>query len=212
MNLGLLKLSWNQLTQELQVENSLSEKIFIDLINTYSKPNRYYHNLEHIQNILNIIEPVKKIANNFQVIQLAAWFHDYIYNPQAKDNEFQSALYAVDTLNQLKISAEIIEVVKQIIISTQKHQPAVNNLDNNLDILIFLDADLSILGTSLDNYLKYAQAIRQEYNWLSDREYQKGRKQVLINFLSRERIYYTDYFYHKLEIPARNNLQAELFN
>ena len=75
---------------------------------------------------------------------------------------------------------------------------------------IFLDADLSILGTSPDNYWKYARAIRNEYNWLTERDYRRGRKQVITTFLSREKIYYTNYFHERLERQARANLKAEI--
>lgn len=98
--------------------------------------------------------------------------------------------------------------MQQIILSTRKHEPFLEDRDN----LIFLDVDLSILGAAPDRYLAYSQAIRQEYHRLSDRDYQAGRKQVLTQFLARDRIYYTDYFYQKLESSARKNLQAEINN
>lgn len=206
MNRTLLRSNWSSLLEKLQAGYQLDEAIFIDLVNAYSDSARHYHNLKHIQYILDIIEEVKDLANCFTAIQLSAWFHDYIYNPQAKDNEVKSAVYAEKILNILNISPNTIQLVKQIILSTEKHQPLTINIDN----LIFLDADLSILGTSPDKYLKYTQAIRREYSYVSDRDYQQARKQVLTRFLARTRIYYTDYFYQKLESSARDNLQAEI--
>ena len=206
MKIALLQSSWYSLLQKIQAYSQLGEVIFVDLVNAYSHPTRHYHNLEHIQHLLNLSEKVRDISDNFVVLQFSAWFHDYIYNPQAKDNEFKSSIYAEKTLNKLNVSPDIIQLVKQIILSTQKHEPLIDNIDN----LIFLDADLSILGASSDKYLKYAQAIRQEYSWLSDGDYQQGRKQILANFLARERIYYTDYFYQQLEVQARANLITEI--
>jgi predicted metal-dependent HD superfamily phosphohydrolase len=43
------------------------------------------------------------VAINFPAIQLAAWFHDVIYDPRAKDNEEKSAEYAVASLSQFEI-------------------------------------------------------------------------------------------------------------
>ena len=206
MKIASLKYSWYSLLQKIQADSQLGEVIFVDLVNAYSHPTRHYHNLEHIQHLLNLSEQVREISDNFVVLQFSAWFHDYVYSPQGEDNEFKSAIYAEKTLNNLNVSLDIIQLVKQIIISTQKHEPLIDNIDN----LIFLDADLSILGASPDKYLKYAQAIRQEYSRVSDRDYQQGRKQVLANFLARERIYYTDYFYQQLEMQARDNLEAEI--
>lgn len=206
MNIALLKSRWHSLLQNLQANSQLGEIIFVDLVNAYSHPARYYHNLEHIQHLLTLSEKVRDISDRFTVLQCSAWFHDYIYDSQAKDNEIKSAVYAEKILNALNVSPDITQLVKQIILSTQKHQPLITNIDN----LIFLDIDLSILGTSTDKYLKYAQAIRKEYSWLSSRDYQQGRKQVLNKFLARDRIYYTDYFYQQLEVQARANLEAEI--
>lgn len=206
MNIALLKSSWHSLLQNLQANSQLGEVIFVDLVNAYSNRARHYHNLEHIQHLLSLSEKVRDMSDRFTVLQCSAWFHDYIYDSQAKDNEMKSAVHAEKNLNILNVSPDIIQLVKQIILSTQKHQPLINSIDN----LIFLDIDLSILGTSTDKYLRYVQAIRKEYDWLCDRDYQKGRKQVLTNFLAREKIYYTDYFYQQLEVQARINLKAEI--
>ena len=202
----MLKDSWNNALQELNVNSQYSEEIFLALINAYSKLSRYYHNLEHIQQIFRAIEEIKELVVCFPVISLSAWFHDYVYNPQGQNNEEESAINAERMLNKLNIPSNIIFIVKQIILSTKKHQPLLDSIDN----LIFLDADLSMLGASSEKYRQYAQAIRQEYHWLSNLDYQQGRKKVLTNFLARNRIYYTDYFYHKLESTARRNLKAEI--
>lgn len=201
-----LKYSWFSLLQELQVDIRSGEVVFIDLFNAYSNPQRHYHNWEHIRHIFNLLEEVKDISECFTTLQFCTWFHDYIYNPQAKDNELQSALYAEKTLNKLNIDLTTIQTIKQIILSTQKHLPLTESIDN----LIFLDVDLAILGTSPDKYWQYAHAIRKEYSYLCDRDYQRGRKQVLIEFLNRAKIYYTDYFYQKFELTARKNIQAEI--
>ena len=206
MNRDFLKLSWSNLIHYLEVDGQLAEITFSDLITTYSNPVRFYHNLIHIQHLLSLIEETGAIAHQLPVIQLSTWFHDYIYDSQAQDNELKSAIYAEETLNKFAINPDFVQSVKQIILSTKQHQPLIETVDN----LIFLDVDLAILGTSPEKYAAYAQAIRQEYSWLGDRNYQLGRKRVLTNFLTRERIYYTDYFYHKLESAARANLTAEI--
>ena len=198
--------SWYDLLQEFSANFQLKETIFSDLVNAYAHPSRHYHNLEHIQNLLILSELFKENRDNLITLQLSTWFHDYIYNSQAQDNERQSAAYAEKKLRQLNIAPHIIQLVKLIILSTEKHQPLTANINN----AIFLDMDLSILGASKDKYLQYSQAIRQEYIWLNDLEYQKARKQVLSNFLARKRIYFTDLFYQKLEAQARNNLEWEI--
>lgn len=202
----MLEKSWHDLLIDVNADLKFGNEIFLDLKNTYSQATRKYHNWAHIQQVISTISEAQEIADSLPVILLSAWFHDYVCDAKAQDNELKSAIVAEEILNKLNICDRVIQTVKQIILSTQKHQPILDSIDN----LILLDADLSILGTSPDSYERYSTVIRQEYRWLSDRDYQQGRKAVLTNFLSRKRIYYTDYFYQKLESSARRNLQAEV--
>ena len=203
-----LRSHWFDLLKQLQVDPNLGESIFANLIKAYSSTARHYHNLHHLQHILNSLAEVRELIINFPALQLCAWFHDYVYDPQAIDNEMESAIAAERILSRLRINFDTVRLVQQIILSTRKHEPFLQETDN----LIFLDVDLSILGTSPDKYLAYSHAVRQEYSYLSDRDYQEGRIQVLTQFLARERIYYTDYFYQQLESTARKNLQTEINN
>jgi predicted metal-dependent HD superfamily phosphohydrolase len=206
VQLHLLQLTWLNLLTELKADSLAGKAVFTELVVAYTQPARHYHNLRHIQELLDWAELVQQTTECLPVIKLAAWFHDYIYDPQAQDNEIKSAIYAEEALFQLGVAPDIILGVKQIILSTEHHQPLIDSIDN----LIFLDLDLAILGASSERYLQYAASIRQEYNWLSDREYDQGRKRVLTNFLAREKIYYTDYFRQKLAHQAKVNLAREI--
>ncbi|MFM2312966.1 MAG: hypothetical protein RLZZ04_2242 [Cyanobacteriota bacterium] len=206
IRISQLKSSWFDLLSESSAALDFGNQIFVDLVNGYSNPVRHYHNLEHIERILSLLEEAKDTLSNPHELKFSAWFHDYIYHPQAKDNEIKSAAYAKKVLRKLNIDPETIQSVTQIILSTQNHQPLRAGIDN----LIFLDVDLAILGTTPDQYLQYAQGIRKEYDYLSDRDYQQGRTKVLTQFFARNRIYYTEYFYQRLECSARNNLQTEI--
>ena len=203
-----LRSHWFDLLKQLQIDRNLGESIFANLIEAYSNTARHYHNLHHLQHILDSLAEVRELINNFPALGLCAWFHDYIYDPQAIDNEMESAIAAEKILSRLGINFDTVRLVQQIILSTRKHEPFLEDTDN----LVFLDVDLSVLGASPDRYLAYSQAIRKEYCHLSDRDYREGRKQVLTQFLARERIYYTDYFYRRIESIARKNLQTEINN
>ncbi|NES85457.1 MAG: hypothetical protein F6K10_30855 [Moorea sp. SIO2B7] len=201
-----LKLEWETLLERFQVQYQLSQELFERLVMAYSSPDRYYHNLKHIQQVLKTVEEMQSLANNFSAIQLAAWFHDLIYDSRANNNEEKSAAHAVAELNKLKIPLSTIETVKKIILTTKEHQANPDDIDSQ----ILLDADISILGSPQLVYRAYAEAIRQEYAWVADEQYKISRKQVLENFLQRERIYCTDKLFSELEVQARCNLQAEI--
>ena len=198
--------NWQSLLQPFPVDPVVSQNVFFDLATVYSSSGRFYHNLAHIQQVLQRIDGMRSRAQNSAALEFAVWFHDVIYNPQANDNEEKSAAYAAKSLKTLGIPAEIIYPVNQLILTTKNHQAPEQDIDSQ----ILLDADLSILGASETDYGVYAQAIRQEYAWLSESDYRFGRLQVLQKFLERERIYLTGPMFAALEIKARQNIQAEI--
>ena len=207
MQQAIALFQWQSLLLPFAVDSTISKQIFCDLIFAYSSPHRYYHNLAHIQQVLEIIEKMRSHSQNFPALQFAAWFHDIIYNPKAKDNEEKSAAKATNVLTNLGIPFSIVDNVSNLILITKNHQILTNS---DIDSQIFLDADLSILGASPAKYQFYARSIRKEYNWLSETEYRTGRKQVLEKFCQRERIYYTQQIFDALEFKARQNIQEEI--
>ena len=208
-----LKSTWENLLQPFQVSPRFSQKVFLDLVRAYSTVGRFYHTLEHIQLVLKVIEEIRMqsppqtlLVINFPAIQLAAWFHDVIYDSKSKDNEEKSAEYAAATLTRLGIPINTVECVKNMILNSKKHQAPSTDIDSQM----LLDADLAILGASESEYKTYAQGIRQEYAWVADELYRMRRIQVLQIFLQRERIYLMHQLFVKLEARARLNLQTEI--
>jgi predicted metal-dependent HD superfamily phosphohydrolase len=206
MNIDILKYNWQKLLEPFLVELSVSKRIFGELVSAYSSVGRFYHTLQHIHYVLDTLEGMELVALDFSVIQLAAWFHDVIYDPKYQDNEEKSAEYAEVALTELSIPLATIARVKTLILSTKTHQSP----PDDIDCQILLDGDLAILGAVESEYKAYSMAIRQEYSWVPEREYRWRRKQVLDKFLQRNRIYYTSELFLALEERARHNLQGEI--
>jgi predicted metal-dependent HD superfamily phosphohydrolase len=182
-----------------------TDRVFKLLVAAYTQSDRHYHNLNHIDHIIATLNRFSNLANP-RAVYFAAWFHDFIYDPQALDNEIQSARAARDLLANLGESPATIEQVSLLVLATQGHQ-----IDpHNRDLCIFLDADLAILGTTPASYQAYQQSIRREYSWVADAEYQAGRIRVLESFLARDRLYYTELLFNELESIARLNLEREI--
>ncbi len=199
----------NQKWQQCWTDRSPQAEIdllFGLLIDAYSKSDRHYHNLNHINHVLITIERFNLQLQNPVSVKLAVWFHDFVYDPQASDNEFQSAKLARELLTKVSVLPELIDRVQQLILATKGHQ-----IDpSDADLSIFLDADLAILGTDPTQYQDYARSIRQEYSWVSNAKYQVGRIKVLESFLQRGRLYCTDLLFDELESIARINIQQEI--
>lgn len=199
----------NQKWQQCWIDRSLVVEIdllFEVLISEYSKADRHYHNLNHINHVLATIDRFNLELQDPIAVKFAAWFHDFVYDPQASDNEVQSAELAQALLTPLNVSSVVIDRTQQLILATKGHQIEPNDPDRS----IFLDADLAILGTSPTQYQAYARSIRQEYSWITDPEYKLGRTRVLESFLQRDRLYYTDLLFDELESIARTNMKQEI--
>ncbi len=181
-------------------------RVFQLLIDAYTHPDRHYHNLNHIDHFLTTLTRFNHQLQDPIAVKLAAWFHDFVYDTHAVDNEIQSAKSAQELLASIGESATTIDRVQQLILATYGHQIDPKDLDQS----IFLDADLAILGADPVQYQAYQQAIRREYNWVSPADYQTGRIQVLQSFLHRDRLYCTDILSTELELIARGNMQQEI--
>ena len=159
-----------------------------EVISRYQANALPYHNFHHIKQTLstastifhNSFPPVSR--HHQQVIFLALWFHDIVYNSQASDNEEQSAQYAQETLKQLGVKPLLCQIVADLILDTKTHTPRI------FETAYVIDADLAILGTNPADYEAYTKAIRQEYRWVPEDAYRHGRAQVLQRFLAKENI------------------------
>jgi predicted metal-dependent HD superfamily phosphohydrolase len=198
--------SWDQLVRVSGVSPPAAAAVFADLVQAYSSPERHYHTLHHIRQVLDTLEAGRALAKDQAALQWAAWFHDAVYDSQARDNEDRSAARAEQVLTGLGLSPPRIALVRGLILDTKTHHSGTDDYDHRL----FLDADLAILGADADSYDAYALAIRQEYAWVPEPDYRAGRQAVLRTFLLRPRIYLTEALFADHESQARANLEREI--
>lgn len=172
----------------------------------YSEPHRSYHNLKHLQECLEVFDEVKSLAVKPALLEAALWFHDVIYDPQTtSENEEMSADLARDALETGAVEQAVVEHIRSLILVTKHHVP-----DNRPDAALICDIDLSILGREEERFQEYEEAIAQEYAWVPEVDYVKGRRRVLEKLLQRDRLYFTDFFAQRYEARARSNLRWSL--
>ncbi|MBD2726046.1 hypothetical protein H6G96_06845 [Nostoc sp. FACHB-892] len=198
--------NWQHTLQPFGVDQVAAEKTFSCLVAAYSTPGRYYHTLKHIDQVLSTIQILQGYTNNLAAVQLAAWFHDVVYDTEAQDNEKRSANYAFELLSNLGIPETTITTITRLILNTKDHQATADDYDSQ----VLLDADLAILATNSVQYYEYTHAIRQEYGSVAEADYITGRQQVLERFLQRSRIYFTPLMSEFAEPSARGNIQGEI--
>jgi predicted metal-dependent HD superfamily phosphohydrolase len=195
-----LNQQWHELLRTWYVDRIKSDRTFAKISAAYAGQGRFYHTLDHVQAVLGTVENLASCAKNINSVKLAGWLHDVIYDSNASDNEERSAEYAEQLCKELAIPEG--QQVAALIRLTKTHDAS-----EDVDAMVLLDADLSILGADQSEYQAYGENIRREYVWVPEPEYRRGRRQVLERFLGRPRIYH---FLSHLEEPARRNLTAEI--
>lgn len=206
--LDYLKEQWSRLQGLDSNLQGVSNEVFQELIQRYSEPERAYHNLEHIAQLLQTAETFKARLSDYEAVRMAIWFHDVIYNPLANDNEAESAAFAEKHLARLLLDDNKIEKVKNLILATAHHTQV--SVEGDSDTAFFLDFDLMILGSDLERYKTYTRQIRKEYQAIPDLLYKPGRKRILQRFYEAKRLFKTEEFYLLYEAQAKANLKWEL--
>ena len=201
--LSTLEKSWFELHQHYCF--SEPQKVFNKLIAAYSEKQRAYHTLQHLYECLVLLKSIQADLIDAHAVELALWFHDAVYDPQAKDNELKSAELFEQYLIQ-DLSIDIVQKIKRWILATHKHA-----LTDELDLQFLLDIDLAILAASSERFAEYEQQIQQEYAWVDPDIYLIKRKQVLAHFYQTEPLYQTEYFQQNFEQKAKENLKFKLF-
>ena len=181
-----------------------------DLTALLGSLDRHYHGLAHIEALLALAQEYRALIADFDALEAAIWFHDAIYDSSAKDNEARSAILARSKLKG-HVDDDRLNRIEQMILATATHQlPDFTEAGPLQDAALFLDMDLSILGAPPETFAAYEAAIRQEYSWVSDRDWLAGRSAVLRSFVDRPLIFHTTEFRLRFERQARQNMARSL--
>lgn len=203
-----VKEKWKRLTSFSKKE-SLKGQLWEEIVYRYSGQHRHYHNLSHIAHLFSVCDRYIDRVENPGVIGFSILYHDVVYDTYSIDNEEQSAAFAEAHLAQLNLNALLINNIKTFIKATKDHTiPEGASLRN--DLSLFLDLDLSILGTEEEMYKLYSEKIRKEYSKYPDKVYKEGRKVALQNILAAKSIFSTNAFKEEMEQKARANINREV--
>ena len=171
------------------------------LLATHREPGRHYHNIAHISHLFGLLDEHRERVPQPDLVELAFWFHDAVYDTRSKTNEVDSAAMAIAFLAACEAPEQLQEQVEALILAT-RHDAA--DLQGSAAWLV--DMDLSILAAEPDAFDVYENQIRQEYAWVSEKVFAAGRKNLLAQFLAREWIYNTTEFRQTHEERARANI------
>ncbi len=179
-----------------------ADSIYSRLVEKYSEKHRAYHNRSHVEHCLEEFDEIKGFLNNPDEVEIAIWFHDSIYETTSHKNEEKSAQWAMAEMKKAGAREDSIRIVGDLILATKRH-----DIQMDSDAMYFMDIDLSILGSPPELYKEYEKGIREEYNWVPRSGFHLKRNELLNSFLTRDRIFSTDFFRKKYEQNARANLR-----
>jgi predicted metal-dependent HD superfamily phosphohydrolase len=168
------------------------------LVRAYGEPQRAYHSLQHLDECLRVFDEAKAFMQQPDLIEMALWFHDAVYDPKSGDNEALSAEMALEALGGTQVARE----VARLILLTKSHHPS-----EGPDDAWIIDIDLAIFAQSPERVLEYEKQIREEYGWVPEELYREKRAEVLCSFLAREPIYRTPWARERFETLAKENLR-----
>ncbi|WBB48858.1 metal-dependent phosphohydrolase [Verrucosispora sp. WMMA2044] len=180
----------------------------VDLFERWREPHRHYHTVAHLTAVLDVVDRYASTASRPDLVRLAAWCHDAVYDPRAlgDQNERASAALADALLTRLGLpTAEVTEVIRLVLL-TAGHVVAPTDADGAL----LCDADLAVLAASPPEYDRYAAAIRQEYAHVPEPDYRIGRARVLAALLALPSLYRIPELAARWTHPAHTNLTREL--
>lgn len=184
---------------------SVMEAEWASIKKSYDSNGRYYHNLEHLGYMLNLLEATGASPQDPTCLRAAILYHDVVYAVNNKGNETKSAKRAQRFLTGIGWPDERVARCVRHIQATAKH-----NASADSDTALLLDLDLAILGDAPAAYDAYASNIRREYRRYPDFLYRRGRAKMLQFFLAKPEIYRTAAIREQREVQARRNLSREL--
>ncbi|MCR4311828.1 MAG: metal-dependent phosphohydrolase [Candidatus Uhrbacteria bacterium] len=199
-----LSFRWVRLRDALHFDGDV-EKTAQRLLERYSESHRKYHTVLHLAHVLGEIDETTLETREAALVELGAWFHDAIHDPELSNNEEMSARLATKVLSHHGLNAEDIATVSRLVLDTKAHTPSDDVLSP-----VLLDADLAILGQPWDVYHRYIVRVREEFGFIPDRLWRMHRPSFLGGFITRDRLFFTPRAFERYEAQARSNMVKEI--
>ncbi|MEV5763143.1 metal-dependent phosphohydrolase [Micromonospora sp. NPDC052213] len=179
-----------------------------ELLARWREPHRHYHTVAHLTVVLDVVDAHAPSAARPDLVRLAAWCHDAIYDPRAEGdaNERDSAALADALLTRSGLPADAVAEVRRLVLLTAGHAVDPGDADGAL----LCDADLAVLAAPPAAYDHYAAAIRREYAHVPDPAFRAGRARVLAGLLALPALFRLPPLATRWEARARANLTREL--
>lgn len=175
----------------------------------YDEPWRRYHDWSHVEALLAALARAEAdgvaLADPVAAVGFVLW-HDAVYDPKAAAGRNEE-LSAMLCRAEFVAAPETVARAEAAILATIDHRVPEGDCP---DAALLLDIDLSVLGGEEAAFARYDAGIAFEYGHVPAEAYRSGRAGVLRRFLTRERLFLTDWAHGRWEAAARRNLSGAL--
>lgn len=175
-----------------------------ELLARYDEPHRSYHTTRHLDECFTRLEWAGRSPERPGEVALALFYHDAVYDPHRSDNEARSADLAERVLAAQGVAPEVAGRIHALIMAT-RHDAT----PDSPDAALLVDVDLGILAAPAARFDEYERQVREEYAFVPEVLFRHKRRQVLLGFLERDRIYSSGAFGGDEE-RARGNLRRSI--
>lgn len=164
-----------------------------------------YHNFDHTLSVVNAVKTIATAQSvtehDFELLLLAAWFHDTGYTNGCEKHEAASVVIAEKFLQERNYKAEDIATIASLINATIKSYTPTTTLEK-----IIRDADYFHLAGK--DYLASAEFLKQELKLALNTEFTdlQWAKENL-NFLTNHHRFFSDYALLHWQPKKEKNIQ-----
>lgn len=189
---------YNSKYQQIFQDYGFHPDIYFEIHDAYKQPHRYYHNLDHLNDLLKKIEFFSELSSpqfirgantnpseEYETLVFIAFFHDCVYiadpntnNEVASMNKFTECYEKIDHESAIKRMSSIMKMrISQAILDTGSRE-----IPNEPVSSTFWLMDNNILFEGFDKLLEWERKIFLEWQKFDIKAYKAGR----IDFLEKE--------------------------
>src|SRR5580693_9005972 len=132
---------WSDLARALGAATEPSARAIDDIVRAYGDPRRRYHSLSHVDACLDVMDRLVPKDAETRHVEMAIYWHDYVYDPARHDNEDASAAAFLAAAGAMGLDARFVSEVAEMILAT-RHDASVAAKAERVRFLV--DVDLSI--------------------------------------------------------------------
>lgn len=189
----------------------------------YCEGHRFYHSISHIEHCLNMANDITyssrdKILTTKEefLLKMALLFHDVVYDIGSDTNEVNSAKEAKMQLMWFGIPNEDVELVSDLILSTEYSKTWIDHqefTDRGLIFKLMRDIDLSsFAGDPKEMMLNGRNCILEA---IYDKKYEvsevvENRIKFLKSLTPESFVLFTSHLFSKYEFMAKYNIELEI--